>query len=251
MFFMYNLQISLLILKYHFQQINAEELRNIFTSSQTKFPEAPLIWLKDLAAFLNIKIPVDKEDAVFSGKPKDYPLSIVPKTISSILEKAIDMAGKQTAQLFYENTLTTMATDMVKGSPAVGHKIFLQLLARINPEMTIANISKLIRVKNSYQNRKNIGLSLLWAISQAGRKNLIVGLKVWHEVMSPMLETKSYCSYVAQILNDLVFGHDICYDLKPELYLDIVEDTYSGKFNIPVSVSGEINNSIEKLRVGI
>ncbi|XP_033359171.1 transmembrane protein 214-A [Bombus vosnesenskii] len=228
--------------------INAEELRNIFTSSQTKFPEAPLIWLKDLAAFLNIKIPVDKEDAVFSGKPKDYPLSIVPKTISSILEKAIDMAGKQTAQLFYENTLTTMATDMVKGSPAVGHKIFLQLLARINPEMTIANISKLMRVKNSYQNRKNIGLSLLWAISQAGRKNLIVGLKVWHEVMSPMLETKSYCSYVAQILNDLVFGHDICYDLKPELYLDIVEDTYSGKFNIPVSVSGEINNSIEKLR---
>ncbi|XP_050586083.1 transmembrane protein 214-A [Bombus affinis] len=228
--------------------INAEELRNIFTSSQTKFPEAPLIWLKDLAAFLNIKIPVDKEDAVFSGKPKDYPLSIVPKTISSTLEKAIDMAGKQTAQLFYENTLTTMATDMVKGSPAVGHKIFLQLLARINPEMTIANISKLIRVKNSYQNRKNIGLSLLWAISQAGRRNLIVGLKVWHEVMSPMLETKSYCSYVAQILNDLVFGHDICYDLKPELYLDIIEDTYSGKFNIPVSVSREIDNSIEKLR---
>ncbi|XP_060814632.1 transmembrane protein 214-A [Bombus pascuorum] len=228
--------------------INAEELRNVFTSSQTKFPEAPLIWLKDLAAFLNMKIPVDKEDAVFSGKPKDYPLSIVPKTISSILEKAIDIVGKQTAQLFYENTLTTMATDMVKGSPAVGHKIFLQLLARINPEMTIANISKLIGVKNSYQNRKNIGLSLLWAISQAGRKNLIVGLKVWHEVMSPMLETKSYCSYVAQILNDLVFGHDICYDLKPELYLDIIKDTYSGKFNIPVSVSREINNSIEKLR---
>ncbi|OAD56057.1 hypothetical protein WN48_03797 [Eufriesea mexicana] len=228
--------------------INPEELHDVFTNSQTRFPEVPIIWLKDLAAFLNVKIPVDKEDAVFSGKPKDYPLSIVPKSISSILEKAIDMAGKQTAELFYENTLTTMAIDMVKGSPAIGHKIFLQLLARINSGIIIANISKLIRVKNSYQNRKNIGLSLLWAISQAGRKNLAMGLKVWHEVMSPMLEIKSYCSYVAQILNDFVFGHETFNDLQPELYLDIVEDIYSGKLNVPAFVGREINNSIEKLR---
>ncbi|KAG9431285.1 transmembrane protein [Apis mellifera carnica] len=94
--------------------INVAELHNVFINSQTRFPEAPLIWLKDLAAFLNIKIPVDKEDVIFSGKSKDYPLSIIPKSISSILEKAIDMAGKQTVQLFYENTLTNMATDMSK-----------------------------------------------------------------------------------------------------------------------------------------
>ncbi|XP_034183934.1 transmembrane protein 214 [Osmia lignaria lignaria] len=229
--------------------INADEIRSVLTTGQTRFPDAPLIWLKDLAAFLNVKIPVDKEDAIFSGKPKDYPLSIVPKSISSTLERAIEMAGKQTAQLFYENTLTTMATDMVKGSPAVGHKIFVQLLARTNPEMTVANIPKLITVRNSYQNRKTIGLSLLWALSQAGRKNLAVGLKVWHEVMSPMLETKSYSSYIAQILNDLVFEHENFHDLKPELYLDIVEDTYSGKYNIPATVSREINNSMEKLRL--
>lgn len=220
-------------------------------TGQTRFPEAPLIWLKDLAAFLNVKIPIDKEDGVFSGKSKDYPLSIVPKQISSTLEKAVEMAGKQTAQIFYENTLTAMATDMVKGSPVVGHKIFLQLLASTNPEMTIANIPKLISARNSYQNRKSIGLSLLWSLSQAGRKNLAVGLKVWHEVMSPMLETKSYSSYVAEILNDLVFGHENYHDLTPELYLDIVEDTCSGKLNVPASVSREISTSIEKLRVSI
>lgn len=172
------------------------------TTGQTRFPEAPLIWLKDLAAFLNVKIPIDKEDATFSGKPKDYPLSIVPKQISSTLEKAIEMAGKQTAQIFYENTLTAMATDMVKGSPVVGHKIFLQLLAQVNPEMTAANIPKVISVRNSYQNRKPVGMSLLWALSQAGRKNLAVGLKVWHEVMAPLLETKGYSGYVVQILED-------------------------------------------------
>ncbi|XP_043251874.1 transmembrane protein 214-A [Colletes gigas] len=229
--------------------INPDELSDVLTSGQTIFPEAPLIWLKNLAAFLNVKLPIDKEDAIFSGKPKDYPLSVVPKPISSTLEKAIELAGKRTAQLFYENTLTAMATDMVRRSAVVGHKIFLQLLACIDPEMTVANIPKLIAVRNSYQNRKTIGLSLLWALSQAGRENLAVGLKVWHEVMSPMLETKSYSNYVAQILNDLAFKHENFHDLKPEMYLDIVEDVYSGKLNIPVTVSREIDNSVERLRL--
>ncbi|XP_015190822.1 PREDICTED: transmembrane protein 214-A [Polistes dominula] len=229
--------------------INPDDFSDILTTGKLQYPEAPLIWLKNLVAYLNVKIPIEKEDAVFSGKPKDYPLSIVPKSISSTMERAVTMAGQQTAQLFYEITLTAMATDMAKGTPVVGHKIFLQLLARLNPKMTIANIPKLISVRNSYQNRKAIGLSLLWALSQAGEKDLVVGLKVWHEVMSPLLITKSYANYVVQLLNDLVFGHENVQDLTPELYLNIIEDTYSGKYNIPLTVGKDIDISIEKLRL--
>ncbi|XP_029659643.1 transmembrane protein 214-A-like [Formica exsecta] len=230
--------------------ISVQELNELLTTAQIRFPEAPLLWLKELDAFLNIKIPISKEDTIFSGKPKDYPLSLVPKAISSIFEQAVEMAGQQTIQIFYENTLTAMATDMVKGIPVIGHKIFLQLLAHLNPEMTAANISKLISVRNSYENRKNIGLSLLWAWSQAGKKNLAVGLKIWHEIMSPMLETKSYSSYVVQILNDLVFGHNNVHDLSLDLYLDIIMDTYSQRFqNIqPANLGKEISMSIDKLR---
>lgn len=209
------------------------------------------MWLKELDAFLNLKIPINKEDVVFSGKPKDYPLSLVPKAISSILERVVEMTGQQTIQIFYENTLTAMATDMVKGVPVIGHKIFLQLLAHLNPEMTAANIPKLISIRNSYENRKNIGLSLLWTWSQAGRKNLAIGLKIWHEVMSPMLEIKGYANYVVQILNDLVFGHENAHNLSLDLYLHIIRDTYSQKFqNIqPTSLGKEISMSIDKLRV--
>ncbi|XP_011156608.1 transmembrane protein 214-A [Solenopsis invicta] len=230
--------------------INTEELNEILATAQVRFPEAPLFWLKELDAFLNIKIPISKEDTIFSGNPKDYPLSLVPKAISSILERAVEMTGQQTIQIFYENTLTAMATDMVKGIPVIGHKIFLQLLAHLNPEMTAANISKLITIRNSYENRKNVGLSLLWAWSQAGQKNLAVGLKIWHELMSPMLETKGYASYVVQILNDLVFGHDNVHDLSLDLYLSIIMDTYSQKFqNIqPANLGKDLSASIDKLR---
>ncbi|XP_011060330.1 PREDICTED: transmembrane protein 214-A isoform X2 [Acromyrmex echinatior] len=230
--------------------IDPQELDELLATAQVRFPDAPLLWLKELNAFLNIKIPINKEDAIFSGKPKDYPLSLVPKTISSILERAVEMTGQQTIQIFYENTLTTMATDMVKGIPVIGHKIFLQLLAHLNPEMTAANILKLINIRNSYENRKNIGLSLLWAWSQAGKKNFAVGLKIWHEVMSPMLETKSYASYVVQILNDLVFGHDNVHDLSLDLYLSIIMDTYSQRFqNIqPANLGKDLSASIDRLR---
>lgn len=243
---------ALLINYLLFTQINTKELDDVLATAQARFLEAPLIWLKDLAAFLNVKIPIDKEDVIFSGKPKDYPLNLVPKTIFSTLEHAVEMAGQQNVQVFYENTLMAMATDMVKGVPVVGHKIFLQLLAHLNPEMTAANIPKLISIRNSYENRKNVGMSLLWAWSQAGKKNLAVGLKIWHEVMSPMLETKVYANYVVQILNDLVFGHDNVRDLSLDLYLDIIADTYSLKFgNQPANLTKEISTSIDELRVSI
>ncbi|KYM97706.1 PREDICTED: transmembrane protein 214-A isoform X1 [Cyphomyrmex costatus] len=229
--------------------IDPQELDELLITAQVRFPEAPLLWLKELNAFLNIKISINKEDAIFSGKPKDYPLNLVPKEISSILERAVEMTGQQTIQIFYENTLTAMATDMVKGIPVIGHKIFLQLLAHLNPEMTAANIPKLINIRNSYENRKNVGLSLLWAWSQAGKKNFAVGLKIWYEIMSPMLETKGYTSYVVQILNDLVFGHENVHDLSLDLYLNIIMDTYSQKYqNIQSALVEQLSAAIDRLR---
>ena len=198
-----------------------------------------------------MKLPLEATDPVFTGKPDDYPASVVPKSVRTILERAIEISGSQNIQLFYEFNLTAMATDLVKNLPVVGYKIFIQLLARFNPEMTINSIPKLVALRNSYQNRKPIGLSLLWALSQSGKENLTIGLSVWHYVMSPMLEARNYSSYVAQILIDLVSRHvnSNNVDVKAELYLNIVDDVISGKLNISPACFNEIKPSINKLRV--
>jgi len=211
-----------------------------------------LLWLKELDTFLNIKIPINKEDAIFSNKPKDYPLSLVPKTISSILERAVETAGSQAVQTFYESSLTTMANNMIKGIPVIGHKIFLQLLAHLYPKMIVANIPKLISIRNSYKNRKDVCLSLLWAWSQVGKKDLPAGLKIWHKVMLPLLDTKRYTNYIVQNLNDLVFDRDNVCDIGLDLYLDIIWDTYHGvidSHSIQPAVWKEINMKIDQLRV--
>lgn len=223
----------------------------MLATNQARFPDAPLVWLKDILAYLCVKIPIESNDPVFGNKPADYPLSVVPNSIRSILENAITVAGSKTVQIFYENTLTAMANEMIKGTPVVGHKIFLQYLAYQQPETVISNISKLITLRNSYQNRKPIGLSLLWALAQGGQKNLTVGIKIWHEVMAPMLEMKNYASYVIQIFENLVSVHGSTTNFNSELYLSVADDVYNGKYNIPASIEKELNIPLEKLRVSL
>lgn len=70
-----------------------------------------------------------------------------------------------------------MATDMSKGLSALGHKIYLQYLAMKDPKIASTNLQKHSVLRNSYQNRQNIGLSVLWALGQAGLKDFNIGLK--------------------------------------------------------------------------
>ncbi|XP_058803960.1 transmembrane protein 214-B [Phymastichus coffea] len=228
--------------------INVTEVQNLLATNQANFPDAPLVWLKSLVGFLNAKIPVEKDDPIFSGRPDGYPLSVVPKSLRVIFEKAIDAAGAQHACLFYEFILTAFTMEMTKNVPVVGYKIFVQLLAKYDPTLGMNNIPKLISMRNSYQNRKPIGLSLLWSYNQSGRENLTVGLTVWHEVIAPMLETKNYSSYVIQILGDLISWHSKDERLRPDLYFNIFDDFYSGKLNISSSVINEGAPNLEKLR---
>lgn len=202
-----------------------------------------------MVAFLNIKIPVDKDNPTFMGKSDDYPLQVVPKAIRAILDEAVKSAGPLVAQTFFEMTLTQMAVDMAKGLTVVGSKIILQLLALRYPDTSVLNVQKLIGLRNSYQNRKPIGLSLLWAISQAGRKNLTIGLSVWSEVMAPLLDIKNYSNYVAQILYNLVFAHDKYQDASTDLYFSIFETVYSDKINVPPQTEQLLQSSVARLRV--
>ncbi|XP_011495907.1 PREDICTED: transmembrane protein 214 [Ceratosolen solmsi marchali] len=229
--------------------IDVTEVQNLLLNHQARFPDAPLIWLKILVAFLNSKITVEKDDPVFSSRPSTYPLILLPKDLRNVFEKTIENAGASNIQLFYEFILTAMTTKMVKGVPVVGYKIFVQLLAKYDPKLSMVNIPKLISMRNSYQNRKPIGLSLLWSFNQGGRENLMIGLQVWHEVMSPMLEAKSYSSYIIQMLNDLLTWHSDEKNLQTDLYFNILEDFCSGKLNISQSVIDEGILILIKLRI--
>lgn len=51
------------------------------------------------------------------------------------------------------------------------------MLAKDYPEFCVASVAKSASLRNSYQNRPPIGLSLLWAFGQGGLTDFAVGLK--------------------------------------------------------------------------
>lgn len=174
-------------------QIEVEDLKKLYEKTKTLFPEAPIVWLKEVAQYLNQKIPVEVQDPVFSNRQDGYPFSTVinnslsihiifskfqvPNTIRTIIEKSVLEAGSSSMQLFFDITLTMMATDMSKGLSALGHKFYLQYIATNFPKIATTNVSKHCELRNSYQNRQNIGLSILWSLGQCGIKDFNAGLK--------------------------------------------------------------------------
>lgn len=154
-----------------------EDFKSCLELSKERFPDAPLVWLKELSAFLNSKISLEINDSVFSTKSDAYPLNTVPAPIKQIMDKALQEAGKPIAQVFFDNSVTAMASDMSKGFPAVGHKLWIQLLALYSPQITATHLEKHILLRTSYQNRQAIGLSILWAVGQGGIKDFHTGLK--------------------------------------------------------------------------
>nr|CAD7446204.1 unnamed protein product [Timema bartmani] len=202
-------------------QINAKELKSALEIGQARFPEAPLAWLKGLAEYLNAKL-----DHTGQSVPKsaEYPQSALPSDVKQVILSAIQGAGESTAQHFYEMCLTALANDMSKGSTTVfGYKVILQLVAFQNPNITLANIPKLTSIRNSYQNRQNIGLAILWAVGQGGVKDLSVGLKVWQEVMLPVLEMKNYSNYVIRYLRDILGHPGKSRTLNPDQFLSVLD----------------------------
>lgn len=83
---------------------------------QLRFQEAPLVWLKGIASFLNTKLPVDYTELNFTAKSFEYPVCLLPVEIKNIIKKALRDVSESTVQLFFDYCLTVMANDMSKGN---------------------------------------------------------------------------------------------------------------------------------------
>lgn len=69
-----------------------------------------------------------------------------------------------------------------------------------------------MELRNSYQNRPNIGLALLWSVGQAGKNDLQTGVRIWLEMMLPVMSMKHYTRFVVEYLGLLLNQHRITKD---------------------------------------
>lgn len=171
----------------------------------------------------------------------------MPSNIKTTIEKAIKEAGKSNAQLYFDIALTSLVTDLSKGLPAVGYRFFLQYIALNEPKLVTDNLAKHISLRNSYQNRANVALSILWAVGHVGVNDLQCGLQVFEDLMLPLLDMKSYSRYVVKYLVDLT-SRDYEISLSRDQYLVILDTVYSSKKNFPNELQKGLVQNLPKLK---
>eukprot|EP00092_Neocalanus_flemingeri_P036346 GFUD01039569.1.p1 GENE.GFUD01039569.1~~GFUD01039569.1.p1 ORF type:complete len:658 (+),score=187.25 GFUD01039569.1:206-2179(+) len=189
------------------ENLRVEDLKNLLESSQTRFPDSPLLWVRDVAAYLNIKLVTQPptEGDILGGEPSTALTANMKKVINVMLQKCSD-SMKET---FFETCIANTAHDLSKGMCVTGWRILTQLLAETNPTLVTAHIPRYIELRNSYQNRPNVGLAILWSTGQAGNKSLHSGIKVWLEIMLPVITMKHYTKFVVDYLATLLSTHNI------------------------------------------
>ncbi|XP_023219708.1 transmembrane protein 214-A-like [Centruroides sculpturatus] len=98
------------------EQLSISQIQNLLDEVQTRYPETPSIWLKDLASFFNVKLNVEMNDVIFSDKSAGYPLCIISPAIKEILVKTMNQCSTSVLKHFFEHCIISMGQDMVKGS---------------------------------------------------------------------------------------------------------------------------------------
>ncbi|KYB26829.1 Transmembrane protein 214-B-like Protein [Tribolium castaneum] len=210
--------------------IDSDAFKNIFEKNKTQFPDAPIV-----------------HDSVFASKPDNYPLKIVPSGVLSVIEKVAQVVDKNNLLVFYDIALTSMATDMSKNLPALGYKLFLQHIALKEPKLIRANLGKYCVLRTSYQNRPNIGLSILWAVGQAGIRDFQTGLAIFQELMLPLIELKNYSRFIVQYLIKLISGADQA-TVSKEQFVSLLDVVFSSKKNFPSDLKQDLVTVVPTLK---
>lgn len=187
-------------------RLNVGQMQNLLDVVKSRFHDSPLIWLKDLASYLNVRInPIHAPDPAFRGHPPLYPTSMLSNGVKNLLIETFTSCSDSVLAAFHKHCVASMVQEQVKGLSVVGYKLFIQMLSIQQPQAGLVNLPFYCELRHSIQNQTPTCLSLLWAVGQLGHHDFITGLKVWLDLMVPLIGLKHYSAFVVDY-GSTVFG---------------------------------------------
>ena len=98
------------------ESLRVEDLKNLLETSQARFPDSPLLWLRDVATFLNQKLVTEPAVSVtdmelFGGDPASALTANMRKVSNVMFQKCSD-SMKET---FLETSVANTAHELQKG----------------------------------------------------------------------------------------------------------------------------------------
>ena len=81
---------------------------------KARLPGSRLMWLKELTNHLNHELNVET-DPLFGGKSRDYPSCLLTSELRNLIKSTIEACEEEALQLFLQQNLITMPTDINRG----------------------------------------------------------------------------------------------------------------------------------------
>lgn len=185
--------------------VDVRELQDLLEVTKVQFNNHDVIMLKTINTFLNEKLRLEKaEDSLLFDKPLDYPDKILPSGLKKLIRVTIEERNHQNRQYFFHTLLQSLCEEHNRSRNFIGHLILAQQIALVDPEVCASNFASTVILRNSYQNQPSICLSLFWALSTGGIVDTHVGLRVWTEVVSSVMNVKSYSKYCFESLENIL-----------------------------------------------
>lgn len=191
---------SFACLKSALSSLDVIELSDLLEATWVQFKN-DVIMLKTALTFMNEKLRLEKaEDSLFFDKPLDYPNNVLPDALRDLLQDLVSKCSHEHLKHYFHNVLQSLCDELNRSRNFIGHLIVLQQIAQYFPEVCISNLASTVILRNSYQNQPSICLSLFWALGSSGFYDTTVGLKVWKEIISSVINAKSYTKFAFDYL---------------------------------------------------
>lgn len=187
--------------------LDVQELKQQLEKSQSLFPENPSVWVKDLAGYLNYKLPAPDTEPTLSSYAHDYPYCLAGKELRAVIRNLLSKCSDALPELFDHCVFTMLREQEQPGQSLHGYRMSIQALMQNKPQIVTLNLADHLELLRSHQNRPVKCLTIMWALGQAGFYDLGQGIRVWLGIMLPVLGMKALSAYAIAYLERLLTLH--------------------------------------------
>lgn len=188
--------------------LSQDALEKALGQTKKAFPNSTLLWLKDMASFLNYQFEaVPFEDPVHANERPDFPSCELPTGIKQVVVRTLQGATNNVLEIFFHHCVISMVTDLSKGLSFYGYQIVVQLLAYMSPAVVLGDLNKYSELLAESQGRPLRCLAILWALGQCGHKDLPTAIRVFFEIMFPSISTKQCAPFILGHLDYVLKAH--------------------------------------------
>lgn len=226
-------------------ELKFENFQQKYSQLESLFPGNYGLICMHLAAFLNQSlndIPDIEPNSNHENESNMYPSNKLDKKIEKFLTNIVGKLKRSEAEYVLEYCFN----EIIKNeNPKVlsnhGLRIFIQLLLKQNQNLLMNNLPKTAELIHANRHRHQRIMLALCALSQAGFMNLTNGLKIWFDVMLPLMNVKHYSIYISNLPSVLLRHHKV--DAKSVITKAQLKITLDQYFNLYELVNDKTMNT--------